>query len=259
MKTDPLPDLIENNLYSLYRGFALAGNYALTELPSYSWIKTDLSVFPGNVFQIDPGMDENALSDLVGMIKEDQVSPFLIFRNDKVDSAFIERLKTKGFRQVMHWPGMALPLQHNHKWTVAADLNITVKKIRNTEEIGNWAGMVEQILFNGKGIDRKVLKSLILTQELCLYTGYIDGIPAGTLLLWTRDQVAGLYMITTLPAFRHKGVAWQITNTAIRDAAVTGYHYAVLESTPQGLSLYRKAGFLEYCSFSIYWMLGKNK
>jgi len=45
---------------------------------------------------------------------------------------------------------------------------------------------------------------------------------------------------------------------ALNDAAAAGSGIAVLESTPQGLSLYRKAGFKEYCNFAIYWMLGKN-
>ncbi len=258
MNADLLPDLIENNLYSLYRGFANAGDYALTERPSYSWIWTDKSVFPRNIFQIDPAMDETALSDLVQLIKDDRASPFMVFRNDKVNDDFIEKLKAKGFRQVMHWPGMALPLQHNHKWTVADDPAISIKKIRDAEDVSEWAGMVEDILFNSRKIDRKVLNNLVHTPALSLYTGYYDNVPAGTLLMWTGDQVAGLYMITTRPDFRKKGVAWQMTNKAIRDAAFTGCHYAVLESTQQGLSIYRKAGFLESCSFSIYWMLGKN-
>jgi ribosomal protein S18 acetylase RimI-like enzyme len=258
MNVNLLPDLIESNLFSLYKGFAMAGNYTLTVHPSYSWIKTNKSIFPKNIFKIDPDMNDDVLSELVKMIQDDQVSPFLIFRDDKMTPAFIDRLKAKGFRQVMQWPGMAVPLQKNHTWITHDDFNIAVKKIKDNEEINEWADMVEQILFNGGKLDRKTLMALILSSDLNLYIGCVDGLSAGTLLSWTNDQVTGLYMITTLPAFRKKGVAWQLTNTAIRDAAIAGCRYAVLESTPRGLSLYRKAGFKEYCSFSIYWMLGKN-
>jgi ribosomal protein S18 acetylase RimI-like enzyme len=117
---------------------------------------------------------------------------------------------------------------------------------------------VEECLFNGRQIGQKALLHLVGAAECCLYTGFCGGKPAGTLLSYTRNQVAGLYMITTLPGFRKRGIARQLTKTALRDAASGKCLYAVLESTPMGLPLYHKAGFKEYCNFDIYWMMGKN-
>jgi GNAT superfamily N-acetyltransferase len=258
MNKDLIPDIIEDNLFSLYKTFALTGHYSMIQYPAYTWIKTNKSVFPGHVFQIDPGMNECSLSELITFIRADQAPPFLIFRNDTVHGSLIDKLKTSGFRQVMQWPGMAIELHKNFKVVCDSSCNIAVKKIVDTDEINDWACMVELCLFNQGRLDRNTMKDMALNTNFSLYTGFLNGLAAGTLLSYTSKQITGFYMITTLPGYRKKGIAWRLINTALKDAVTMGCRYAVLESTMQGLSLYQKAGFKEYCNFAIYWMLGKN-
>ncbi|MBN1414805.1 MAG: GNAT family N-acetyltransferase [Bacteroidales bacterium] len=259
MNTEQIPDIIQNNLFGLYKTFAVTGHYPQVQHPAYSWIHTDKSVFPGKVFQIDPGMNENALLDLTTAIRNNEAPPFLIFRDDNAPAVFIENLKTQGFRQVMQWPGMAVRLHKNHNRIMDSVDGLTVKKIRKEKDIHDWTGIVELCLFNRERLDRKTLVELARSEKCSLYTGFMDGKAAGTLLSFTQNQIMGLYMIATLPEFRRKGIAWQLTNTAMKDAADKGCTHAVLQSTKQGLSLYHRAGFQEYCNFAIYWLLGKNK
>jgi GNAT superfamily N-acetyltransferase len=258
MNLDMVPDIIEDNLFGLYKTFATTGHYRMVQYPSYTWINADNSVFPQHVFQIDPGMNESSLSELKTFIRDDAAPPFLIFRDDPVHNSLKDILKTGGFRQVMQWPGMAIELNKNHNPVSAFSSNITVKKIEETDEINDWASMVELSLFNHGRLDRNTLKDMALDKSLVLYTGFFNGMAAGTLLSFTCKQISGLYMITTLPGYRKKGIAWRLINMALKDAVTKGCRYAVLESTMQGLSLYHQAGFKEYCNFAIYWMLGKN-
>ncbi|MBN2276067.1 MAG: GNAT family N-acetyltransferase [Bacteroidales bacterium] len=254
-----IPDIIESNLFSLYKAFADAGDYNVIKHASYTRIETGKSAFPRNIFQIDTGMDDDALSELTRLIKDGEASPFLIFRDDNAPVVFAERLKENNFRQVMKWPGMAIPLYDDLKIMAVDDKNIAIRKIEDKREIDTWTGMVEKVLFNGKRLDRQALQTLAYSQGGALYTGFLNGMAAGTLLSWSAGQVTGFYMITTLPEFRKKGIARQMMQTALRDASSAGCRYAVLESTQMGLSLYQRAGFKEYCSFSIYWMLGKDQ
>src|SRR4030043_503767 len=99
MNIDRIPDIIEDNLLGLYKAFAVTGHYSMVQHPSYTWIKTDKSVFPCHVFHINPVMNEDSLMELISIIKEDQAPPFLIFRNEVVTGSFVDRLKANGFRQ----------------------------------------------------------------------------------------------------------------------------------------------------------------
>jgi len=121
----------------------------------------------------------------------------------------------------------------------------------------NWADIVETCLFKGEKLDRDTLKNLTNNPCFTFYLGFSDGQPAGTLLSFTDDQqITGFYMISTLPEHRKKGIARSLVNKAIYDASLKRSPYIVLESTPEGLSLYLKTGFKEYCKFAIYWLLG---
>jgi ribosomal protein S18 acetylase RimI-like enzyme len=253
-----MPEITEENLFGLYEAFATAGNYSVMQHPGFTVIRKQKSVFPGNVYRLDPGMNEASFLELVSLIRNGQAPPFLIFRTETAPPSFISRLKSGGFRQVMQWPGMAVDLARLPAQEEVQDTTAVIKKISTADEINDWACIVEQCLFNNGRLDRDALKNLVGTGDCSLYVGFVDGKAIGTMLSFCDKQVTGFYMLATLPGWRKKGVARKLLRSALRDAVSSGSKYAVLEATPQGLSLYRKAGFKEYCNFGIYWMLGKN-
>jgi ribosomal protein S18 acetylase RimI-like enzyme len=253
-----MPEIIEENLFDLYEAFAVAGNYSVKQQPCFTVIRTQKSVFPGNVFRIDPGMDESSLLELVRMIKKGQAPPFLIFRTETASPSFISRLKASGIRQVMQWPGMAAELSQVTGGGIETSHAIRIRKVRKPDEINDWAEIVSMYLFNHEKLDIRSLTTLARGPNCCLYTAFSGNIPAGTLLSYGDKGVLGLYMLVVMPECRKKGIAGNLLQEALRDARGEGFKYAVLEATMQGLSLYRNMGFKEYCNFGIYWMLGKN-
>ena len=54
---------------------------------------------------------------------------------------------------------------------------------------------------------------------------------------------AGVFFVTTDPAWRGRGVGTAMTAAAIRSAAAAGARSAVLDASPLGLSIYRRLGF----------------
>ncbi len=252
-----IQNLIESNLYDLYRAFAVTGNFSYNHTAYYSWVHSDKSIFPKHIFQVDYTINDAALISLADNIKKGIAPPFIIFRYDNAPAEFINRLASQGFRQVMQWPGMAIDTGEQTGLFISSDCNLTIKMAKHEDEIAIWANIVETCLFKGEKFDRNALLKLTENEGFSFYLGLADGQPAGSLLSFTDDNhITGFYMIATLMNHRKKGIARSLVSKAIYDAAFRKSRYVVLESTPEGLSLYQHTGFQEYCKFAIYWMLG---
>lgn len=235
----------------------MAGNCNSAYTADYSWVHSDTSIFPRHIFQVNVDISDSALTLLTDNIKKGAAPPFLICRYDNAPAGFINRLAGHGFRQVMQWPGMAVETMGQTGYYHNPDFSIIIKTIKHEDEILSWADIVETCLFKGEKFDRNTLVNLTEKPGFTFYMGFIDGQPAGTLLSFSDDhQVTGFYMVTTVAKHRKKGVARSLVNKAVFDARLNMNPYVVLESTPEGLSLYQHTGFKEYCKFAIYWMLG---
>ena len=64
-----------------------------------------------------------------------------------------------------------------------------------------------------------------------------------TSLFFLADGLAGIYSVSTLAAERGRGLGAHATAQALREARQLGYRVGVLQSSPDGHSVYRKLGF----------------
>jgi ribosomal protein S18 acetylase RimI-like enzyme len=81
---------------------------------------------------------------------------------------------------------------------------------------------------------------------------YYNEQPVATSLLFLHDNAAGIYFVSTLPEFRQKGIGLAVTRATMQAARHAGVQYATLQSSPDGLHVYRQAGFQEYCRVDVY-------
>lgn len=84
------------------------------------------------------------------------------------------------------------------------------------------------------------------------FLAYLDEKPVATSLLFTYQDTAGIYYVSTLPQHRNKGCGLKITQAAIQSAKKSGYREVILQATPMGAKVYKRAGFQEYCQAEIY-------
>ena len=75
-------------------------------------------------------------------------------------------------------------------------------------------------------------------------------------LLFLAGNAAGLYFITTLGEYRRRGIGRELVLATLEHARAAGASFASLQSSPDGLSVYEKAGLKECCRVDIY---GRNK
>ncbi len=83
------------------------------------------------------------------------------------------------------------------------------------------------------------------------YVGALDDTPVATATVFFAADVAGLYFVSTLPAFRGRGIGAAISRTALVAARDLGYGVGVLGSSPMGKRVYERLGFRELCSIEV--------
>jgi ribosomal protein S18 acetylase RimI-like enzyme len=138
--------------------------------------------------------------------------------------------------------------------------NVTISPVRNKNDLLAW----EDISFHGFEMPPRAREQygvfvssfdLGAQSPQKLFLAYFDEKPVATSLLFTHNHSAGIYYVSTLPAFRNNGFGLKITQAAMQAAMQAGFKNVILQATPLGAQVYIKAGFKEYCRADIYKLL----
>ncbi len=135
--------------------------------------------------------------------------------------------------------------------------DIKILPVRSHEDLLNW----KDVSFDGFGMPsraREQYGAFIASFRLDdqspqkLFLAYLDEKPVATSLLFTHKDTAGIYYVSTLPQYRNRGYGLKITQAAMQSAKKSGYGDVILQATPLGARVYKRAGFQEYCQAEIY-------
>lgn len=167
-----------------------------------------------------------------------------------------KHLMNHGLVYSRRWVGMALPLDGYYpKADNKSDIEII--RVEDLEKIKVWSRIGGTCF----GVPEKRLKDL---QDLYVrlfskpdsniiyYMGLKNGIPVATTYLFKDGNVAGLYMVGTLPEARGAGIAQAMVLHALKEAISMGCSHSILHASEMGKVVYPKIGFKEYCIIDIY-------
>lgn len=86
------------------------------------------------------------------------------------------------------------------------------------------------------------------------WVGYLDGQPVGKamLSLAAPEGVAAVYGMSVTPEARGRGIASGFTTTLLQRAKQLGCHRVVLHSSRMAVDVYRRAGFVDCCTMTVY-------
>jgi ribosomal protein S18 acetylase RimI-like enzyme len=85
-----------------------------------------------------------------------------------------------------------------------------------------------------------------------LFIARFGGVLVASALLFFYQNTAGIYFVSTLPAYRRKGIGLALTLATMHYAEQSGSKYCILQSSESGSNVYKQAGFREYCRADIY-------
>jgi predicted GNAT family acetyltransferase len=92
----------------------------------------------------------------------------------------------------------------------------------------------------------------IFNPQFRTYLALLNGEPVGTSQLFLSEGVAGIYNVTCLPEARGQGVGSAVTLTPLLKAREMGYRIGILQASKQGYNVYRRLGFQDFGSLSVY-------
>ena len=171
-------------------------------------------------------------------------------------SALGSHLKSHGFRRVEELPGMALGLKALSE-DIAFPSDLAIERVSNAEVLREFVEVMrvgfEMPEFTVDGLF-EVFSALGLTEESPWrnYAGRLDGEVVTTASLALVAGVAGIYNVATLPKVRRRGFGAAMTLAALREASQLGYRIGILQSSAEGLGVYRRLSFKQYTSYSVY-------
>jgi GNAT superfamily N-acetyltransferase len=162
-----------------------------------------------------------------------------------------ERLEAAGLGQLSNTPGMALDIA-TMRDEPATLPGLEVREVLDASDFEAWLRVcVESFPF-----DPVVAASWRAAHEplgfgpespLHNYVAWLDGRPVAVSALLHGRETAGIWNVGTLADVRGRGIGREATLAALRDARAAGYHLSVLGSSPMGLPVYTRIGFVEVC------------
>lgn len=165
-------------------------------------------------------------------------------------------LRKRGFVPKGTAPGMAmaLPAKHRHDRGPA---DLAVERVDDEADLHDWfQPLAPEIGLPPEEIDAAVRgrreASLPKAPGFVHFLGRIRGRPVGSASLFILEDVAGIYDVATLPAWRRKGIGTALTLACLDEAHEAGLHVAVLQASRDAVHLYRRLGFRQYATFRFF-------
>jgi ribosomal protein S18 acetylase RimI-like enzyme len=171
-------------------------------------------------------------------------------------SALASHLESHGFRCVEESPGMALDLK-----VLSEDIpfpsELAIERVSNAEVLREFVEVMkvgfEMPEFTVDGLF-EMFSAMGLTEESPWrnYVGRLDGEVLTTASLALVAGAAGIYNVVTLPNARRRGFGYAMTLAALGEARELGYRIGILQSSAEGLGVYRRLGFEQYSTYYLY-------
>lgn len=217
-----------------------------------SFIKHENSAWPNVVYNIATRDADESLFDSIGrLIEENHLQPLVFCDADSVEP---NDFKAHKFLPIDRWTKMQLDL--NSYVPRITDSAISCSSIKVIGPLHDWLDVVSQTLFSGKKLDLLLFSEMLALPEFKFHIGVVNDVPVtASLVFIDSNNVAGIYMVSTLSAHQGKGYARMLLDFVFADLLICGISKCVLQSTKAGLKLYTQMGFQSFGHLNLYWKL----
>jgi GNAT superfamily N-acetyltransferase len=244
---------LEDNVYTFFAEIGKNTKKNLHIDHRIKWIDVRPSVWPNYLF--DARFDATTLDQSIRLIKghiERSEAPAQWFIGPGLNSIELSYSLTKnGFNKLVQWPGMVVELSKMNTDFHGPD-NLSIEIVKTEESLGLWVEIVSRAMFGNGFMSIELFRNFLTNSNVYFYLAFLDKIAVATSLLFISSGIGGLFLISTLPEYRNRGIGKAMTLAPLMDARKLGYQIGGLFATQLGEVIYRKIGFEQYCTFDIY-------
>jgi GNAT superfamily N-acetyltransferase len=163
-----------------------------------------------------------------------------------------KRLRTHGFRCMIHCAGMACDLSVVPQ-SGPLPAECEVREADQPPLLEPLTTERRQRRYEGRQAMMR-----IRPKRVWLFTAFLDGVPVGETTLCAGAGVAGIYNVGVLPKFRRQRIGTGLLQAALQKARKLGFCAAVLGASGLGQQLYARLNFREVCKLS-FWKYGRMR
>lgn len=203
---------------------------------------------PERIFDVNLQSEKavQRIEELTTFIKAGEIpDSFLLTPNSKPKN-LTDLLEEKGFNIDTSGLCMAMdlvelkPFQHEIS-------DFEVIKFKDVSALRNWVDIINTDLFGFQIMTFEQFYDIYNLDNTQFYLGLYNGIPVSTSMTISKGKIAVLEMVATRKDYRKKGFALAVINEALFDLQKRRIETISLRAEPDGINLYKKIGFKEYC------------
>jgi GNAT superfamily N-acetyltransferase len=262
--TDPLLLVVEDNVLAYYNGLAQSfGRFV--ENDQISWFTTgkrSLLRFNGVLrLRASPGELTALVDSVVDYFRSNHLPFFWADYPPGSTPGLGKYLSTKGVPlAAKDMPAMQRSLEGLPSFHLLGQVEIT--EVRSLQDQIDWL----EVHMSGFGepetarVDIQQYLNHSLTESPSFWRHFLarwQGEPCAISTLLCAPKAAGIYHVTTLPAYRSRGLGRALTLAGMQAGREQGYSTAVLFATPDGYPLYKKLGFATVVNADLYTWTGE--
>lgn len=209
-----------------------------------------------NTLYLRPGDASKAVDGLCGAVRRfrSRALPFAVWVGSHVAGETLEILGQLGLKPVEVEPGFILGLM---AWQPRVCSEVEIRPVQDHETLADFSRCLAAVPepFNEVVVDfyRRVSEVVLdIACPMSLFVAYRNDDPVATCEVCITDGTAGIYNVTTRPEHRRRGIAAAMVSAGLSFAVSRRCALACLSSSGEALTIYRRLGFRECCSFQVY-------
>lgn len=191
-------------------------------------------------FIMDDTGDPSAVVASAMSFFAERALPFTLEIREELPDGYKGAAVASGLKELFRDPMMTLFPVDESRLRHGAE-GCEIREARTSEDLDRTANAAA--LGFGEDAVRPFATQAIADAGVHYFIGIVDGRVVGTSLVVALDGSAGIYLVSTLPEFRRRGIGEALTAEAVRCGVAAGCDMAYLQASEAGYPVYQRMGF----------------